>query len=359
MSKSTVIAMSLFLCCMMARGQSMTRYFLTPTVAQQPGIEQHILIDTGANGKQGKDTLFQIRTTDGEPMAYYRKIRQEACFDGKCRPLDVRIYWNITGRYLGLELPPGEFLSKTEHVPFTRAEYRRLNGLLADSLSPLGQWKIQQIKKTSGEADLDGITGATTPSIAPYVVKGALYTTYVLWHIIYGDTQQTVMRLTAAQLTPNLMAKIVSSNDRGDRLWVLPYLTRANLTPTLQDSLLAMINEENYSLSERVIKLLPANSLNDSLMQNKWIAQLKVVHYALQSLLLEKLMQVTTLYPASSVALAEQMKHLNGKPLADIFKLYRKFQVSDKRVMHVVTELSNSDNGYVAHMAKAYLTNNQ
>jgi len=337
----------------------MTRYFLDPTVTQQSGTEQHTLIDTGKQGKLGKDTLFQIRTAEGEPMAYYRKIKQEACFDGKCRPLNVWVYWNITGRYLGLALPPGEFLSKTEHVPFTRAEYWRLNGLLADSLSPLGQWKIQQIKKTSGEADLDGITGATTPSIAPYVVKGALYTTYVLWHVIYGNTQQEVMRLTAAQLTPNLIAKIISGKDRSDRLWVLPYLTETDLAPTLQDSLLAMINEENYSLSERVIKLLPAKSLDDPLMQNKWVAQLKVVHYALQSLLLEKLMHASTLYPASAVALAEQMKHLNGKPLANIFKLYRKFQVSDKRVMRVVTELSNSDNGYVAHMAKDYLTNNQ
>lgn len=347
--------MGLFVCCNMANGQSTTRYFLTPTVVQEPGITRYVLIDTGENGKLGKDTLFRVQTSEGEPMAYYRKIKQEACFDGQCRPLNVRIYWNITGRYLGLALPPGEFLSKTEHVPFTMTEYNRLNSLLADSLSPLRQLQSKQIKKSSGEANLDGITGATTPSIAPYVIKGALYTTYVLWHIVYGDTQQEVTRLTAEQLTPNLVEKIALSDDLGDRLWLLTHLTQTSLTPTLQNFFLAMINENNYSLSERVIRLLPTNILNDSLMQSKWVARLQDVHYALQSLLIEKLMHVETLHHEVVLALAQQMKYMNGKPLTDIFTLYRKFHVSDKQVIRIITELGNSDNSYVASMAKAYL----
>src|SRR3546814_5039171 len=63
----------------------------------------------------------------GFPVAYYRKINTDVCFDGKCRMLKVSLYWNVTGRFLGIELPPGEFLSKSDHEPFTLSEYYRMN----------------------------------------------------------------------------------------------------------------------------------------------------------------------------------------------------------------------------------------
>jgi len=65
------------------------------------------------------DTLFQIRSANGYPIAYYKKIFTGVCFDSECRMLDIVLYWNITGRYLGFELPEGEFLSKSDHQAFS------------------------------------------------------------------------------------------------------------------------------------------------------------------------------------------------------------------------------------------------
>src|SRR5690606_20261779 len=98
------------------------RYFMQPSFPLEPaGGVKKFLIDTGTR-HIGQDTLFQAVTATGEPLVYYRHLIREVCFDGQCRLLNVLLYWDITGRYLGFELPAGEFLSKTEHEPFTTRE---------------------------------------------------------------------------------------------------------------------------------------------------------------------------------------------------------------------------------------------
>src|SRR5690606_10087386 len=117
----------------------------------------------------------QVLSKDGIPVSYYRKIITEVCFDDKCRLLKANIFWNITGRYLGVELPDNEFLSKTDHEPFTLAEYNRLNLLLADSLLPLGTLRYEDLvpPPTYAIGKFDAVTGATSKDVLEYVVQGA------------------------------------------------------------------------------------------------------------------------------------------------------------------------------------------
>src|SRR5690606_28823472 len=92
------------------------KYFQTPTVPLEAARVVKHYIDF--KDSIPNDTLYQIRSVEDFPIAYYRKIRTGLCFDNKCRLLDIILYWNITGRYLGFEMPKDEFLSKTDHEPF-------------------------------------------------------------------------------------------------------------------------------------------------------------------------------------------------------------------------------------------------
>jgi len=339
-------------------GQQSMRRFLIPTVPQQSVSEQKILIDTGAYHARGKDTLFQILNAKREPIAYYRKIMREACFDGQCRPLNLHLYWNITGRYLGLELPPGEFLSKTEHEPFTKNEYQQLDGLLTDSLSPLANFNYNDLTPAVNreKEKLDGVTAPTAQAVLPYVVKGAVYTTYVLWQLVYGDTQQEVRRITKEVLTPSLALEILESPDLSDRFWMLNNMdSLKNLTPSLGQKLLNMVTDTNYSLGERALYAIPVHSLSSDTLQLKLLNRFQTVGYSLKLLILEKLFHAPTLYPQVVTGFAGQLKELNGAPLAAVFRLFTKFRIRDEQTINKIKALQQSNNSYVFNLATTYL----
>src|SRR3546814_13230678 len=96
------------------------RFFLRPTL-DLPVSEVRTSLVT-VEDSIPNDTLFQLLSSEGFPVAYYRKINTDVCFDGKCRMLKVSLYWKITGRYLGLELPPGEFLRDRKRTRLTSSQ---------------------------------------------------------------------------------------------------------------------------------------------------------------------------------------------------------------------------------------------
>jgi len=155
------------------------------------------------------DTLYGHMSDKGAPVFFSRNVVTSVCFDGKCRLLDVIVYWNPTGRYLGFELPEKEYLSKHDHEPFTEEEYIRLNALLADPFLPLGGYSYNEIVMESSKAsnsesqyeeeEIDGVSSATSKFILDFVVEGAAYTTYKLWHLIYGPTSGVIKKWTTVE----------------------------------------------------------------------------------------------------------------------------------------------------------------
>ena len=166
------------------RSDQPTRYFLSRTLPFTPTEVQAFTFDF--DDELLDDTLFQTMSKEGFPLSYHRRLKTSVCFDDKCRLLDVAIYWNITGRYLGFELPEKEYLSKTDHEPFTAGEYERLNALLADEQSPLGNMSYEELvpRPYFTVKGIDGVTSATAKNVLDYIVKGAAYTTYKMWHFI-------------------------------------------------------------------------------------------------------------------------------------------------------------------------------
>ena len=79
------------------------KYMQVATIESSIAEEESIVTtykDTLAN-----DFIYLRTTKESIPLYYYKNVKGEVCFDDECRLLDVVVYWNITGRYLGFELP--------------------------------------------------------------------------------------------------------------------------------------------------------------------------------------------------------------------------------------------------------------
>ena len=168
------------------------KYMQVATIESSPADGPSIVVTIKDSVTNETVSLRKIK--DNILLDYYKKVKGEVCYDDECRLLDIVVYWNITGRYLGFELPKEEFLSKYNHEPFSESEYQRLHTLLADSSIPLDAVSFEKLleQPRNEEGTVDAVSGATSKSVAGMVVKGAAYTTYKLWNIVNGPTMDFV-----------------------------------------------------------------------------------------------------------------------------------------------------------------------
>jgi hypothetical protein len=332
------------------------KYTRSRTIAVDYGIEQTYV--QAFQDNSATDSLYLLKTGKHIPVHYFRKVHTGVCFDNKCRELDIIVYWNITGRYLGFAMPEGEFLSKTEHEPFTEEEYVRLNELLADPSLPLGGISFEElIDASESETGLvDGVSGATSNEVSEMVVEGAAYTTHKLWNIVYGPTQDLVIQLTEKQLTPDLIDKILKSPDINDRVWALNRIDQSiELNSNLSCSLLDIISGEDYFLAYSAIHAIDPVHLDSDAFQSGLFSKYAVLDYGLKKMILEKLM--TAPYLSEDIVISSRglLEQLNGQQLGDFLEMYSIHSVSDPETCRTIATLLGNENRYISQKAYKFL----
>ncbi len=332
------------------------RFFAVPTMPQHVHGVHRIPIDTGGV-VHPKDTLFQLLSAGGNPISYYRKIKTEVCFDGSCRLLRIDLYWNVTGRYLGFELPSKEFLSKAEHTPFDKHEYLQLHDILADSLSPVGNLSYQNlIVGNYADAKVDGVTRPTSKDVLPYVVKGAVFTTYTMWNLIYGSTQADIEQATETVLTPRLLLDILNSTDTWDRYWALDRLgILPKISQDVQNSVLNFVCDDTYNLAARAIAAIPQHWCDDTAFQQALWSTFDSVQYVLRPKLIGKLSMCKKIDRSVLLGIAERLSRMNGPVLTAGLACLRNYLPDDPVIREHVTAMLHHQNPYIVNQVKRFL----
>lgn len=305
------------------------------------------------------DSIFLVQRKESNiPLHFFKNIVTDVCFDNECRLLQVSVYWNITGRYLGFDLPPGEFLSKHDHKPFSQDEYERLNDLLADPNLPLNAVSFEELIEIPDltSDSIDGISGATTKTISEMVVKGAAYTTYTLWNIVHGPTQDLVVQKTEKQLSPDLIDLILKSPDQSDKVWVLGRITsRTILTKKLTTSLLEIIAGDDFFLAYSALNALKSSHLASTSLQSNLFSIYEHADHSIQRMIIEKLMKTSSLSSTFVVRSRAILGTLNGKQLGDMLKLYANHDINDMETLNVVAKILKNENRFVSRQAYNFL----
>ncbi len=310
------------------------------------------------NDTIGNDSLFVLRNEDGLPHSYARNILTGVCIDGTCRLLNISLYWTVTGRYLGFRLPEGEFLSKTEHEPFQPKDYQQLHQLLADPFSRLANYQIEELVPKTDEEEVDGVTSATITRIKDFVVENAVYTTYTLWHIVHGLTQQQVENYTQQHLSTELLLKILSSSDQYDVQWGLKNITdQTDWTPDLLDQLFSLVTSNNLTTAKQAIDAIPVDYLEEEASQLRLFSYFDQTTHFSRLRILNKLKQVAILSPSIEAQLANQLPTLNGSAVKAVLELFSAHQLYSAQNEKIVASLLEHDNRFIARKAFQFLDN--
>lgn len=295
------------------------------------------------------ETFYQVKTTEGIPLYFYKNIETSVCYDNKCRPLNLEVFWNITGRYLGFQLPEGEFLSRYEHKPFNPEDYERLNFLLADPILPIGNRPFESLVGQAGGKGnaVDAVSGATAQGVKDYVVEGAAYTTYTLWKILYGPIRAQIVDLTDGEMNPELLGLILKSPSSEDIVWALERLdTSSSLSPVMEQRISDLIVRSDYFSAYAALNAIQPRYLQTKSFQLRLLDQYPAVDYGLKKLLIETLKTAPALAPEVIKKSNELLPALNGPQLGAMLELYRHHQVQDEASGRALARLLESDDRF-------------
>ena len=339
-----------------SREISTVRYMETPSVK---GTVTRILpVAIDFKDTISGDTLYLQFTSEGLPQSAFRKINTGVCVDNQCRLLDISVYWDITGRYLGFELPPGEFLSKTEHQPFSGEEYKQLHTLLADPYSPLANYTLEELvpQKKEGQENVDAISSATVRDVLNSVVEGAVYTTYTLWHVVYGNSQKEVRKLGLQYFSDDLVLNMLDSPSTEDRIWVLDHLSgKAEWSNHIRQKVLSLISNDNFYLSGRAIQSFTPEMMASVDLQKQLYTIFGNMDYSVKRLIVLKLSKAPVLSEEVRNGLASGLSQYWGSLSQNILDLFIQHQVDDVPSCLQISELLSGKNRFLARKAFNYL----
>jgi len=304
-----------------------------------------------------KDNLFIERSVEGFPVLYFRKFSTGVCLENECRPLLIILYWTVTGRYLGFELPQGEFLSKTEHEPFVKKEYEELNKLLSNSYSTLANFSLEElVEPVTNEEEVDGVSGATRSGILDYCVDGAVFTTYTLWHLVYGDTRRKIIDNTKSEMTPELLELILESNNKEDRKWALSNSNKfLETSKSIQDKIFDLIDKGD-ELSGFIIEGISQRYLEVDSIQEKFYSEFKTGPFSVKRAIIKKLSQSGYLTPTVKRELVLSLeKESNDRLIGEILDMLFSHGITEKELLRSLTSMLEHENIMVSHKTFSYL----
>lgn len=130
--------------------------------------------------------IYLLKDSLRNPLCFYSDIFSPVCFDNSCRAVSLRIYWDLCGEFLGFKVAANDPLTKNRHEPFSKQDYYTLYTILNNPNAEISKMNKQDLVNHNSISGVDAVSGATTSGISAFVVAGAAYSTYTLWHLVYG-----------------------------------------------------------------------------------------------------------------------------------------------------------------------------
>lgn len=152
----------------------------------------------------------------GLPESYFCHVNTPVCEEGLCKLMIIDVYWDVLGNFLKYELPPHEPLTKFDHLPFTEADHVQLKKILSDRASILRDYPVRDLvdQRVVRKSDVvDAVSAATRAEVKDAIVSGAVYSTYVLWHIVNGPIADRIAAYTKPMFTEKLLDKMFQSGN--------------------------------------------------------------------------------------------------------------------------------------------------
>jgi len=210
------------------------------------------------------DTTYMLRDESGNTL-FYQDIFTPVCTDNTCLPVSITIYWDILGNYHSYGVSKNAPLTKAGHVPFSQEDYEKLDRVLADAYSILGNYTkedlkqlVQEDKNGKKKENVDAMSGATWKSGQSLVIDGALYTSHTLWKLTHGPIKEKLLHYTKTHLLDiHLMKQCLQSDKASFRRFAIEQLANFEIE-ALHKEVLHIVQGNDADMSYSLLYQLPS-----------------------------------------------------------------------------------------------------
>lgn len=299
-----------------------------------------------------------------KPKFYFSKLVTPVCESGQCYLVEVTIFWDLIGTYVGFKLPPDKTLTKIDHKHFDQADYKKLHRILGDINWPLAGYAINELiidsTKILVDSELDAYSGATVNFVrAEDNIPGALYTIYTLWEFVHSRDMVNHMQDYTLSLIENKSLQIetfLTSEKVSQRLWGLDNIEESvPVAESMISSWLNLIADDDYFLAYSAIRAIKSTHLESAAMQLGLFAKYKKVNHGLKKMIIEKLFEAPHLDSEIVRQSRSLLPALNGQQLGDFLKLYTTHAINDLQTCSVVSTILQNENKYISQKAYKFL----
>lgn len=317
--------------------------------------EFHILDDKG-------EEIQIVGLVDEQGMLYWhRRLFTPVCLTGECKLIDIGIYWQCTGEFLGLEIY-GEHLTKTDHSEFSDQDYERLMQIIENDWSKLREYELSDLVEEAWEdnPNVDGTSGATKKEIAAEAVEDAVYTTHTIWHLIHVGEKEQLRELTAAELTkdPSLLEKMLADDGANDfRKFVLKFISLGKFVAeewvnTFVIESLEM--EGGRELNSLAMKSLPRCDYADPWFVNRLVAIYSGSNTGAKIRYISEFQHLKYIPTDLSDAIVANISSQQDWYIVKVFQLFKDKEAHQGLLKNLAVNLESKDNPLLENILNGY-----
>ncbi|WP_236974635.1 hypothetical protein [Membranihabitans maritimus] len=304
-----------------------------------------------------------VRLHDEEelPQAYMSEIVTPVCDDTLCALMNIRVYWNLLGNYIGYDTISGKPLTKNDHIEFEEEDYVKLHKLLVDDNSIIKRKEKKELfdqEKTRVSEVVDAVTGATAKEVKEAVVDGALYSCYTLYHIVHGPLSDSIQSDMESHYNISLQEKLLGSLHSDYQLYALKRLDEAEFM-TYQNRIMDLIRGAIPLNRLYIMKKMPSEMWAERSTQETISGYYSQLEVNSQSYFLRKLEELGDIDGKCLLNLSGNVESMSRNQLKSYIRILSN---NEERITQEVLQQINlaleSGKQYYGYLMEEYLHSN-
>lgn len=293
---------------------------------------------------------------EGLPFAYSSHILTPVCDDTLCALMNIEVYWNLLGNYIGYDTIAGDPLTKNDHLPFLTEDYEKLHRLLSDDNSIIKRKEKHELFDTEAKRVsevVDAVTGATAKEISEAVVDGALYSCYTLYHIVYGPLSEMMLSDMESRFSPDLQSSFMMSDHFDYQLYILKRIQTDDFVQN-QTRILELIHTSIPLNRLYIMKKMPENMWADQHVLLTISGYFEALDGNTQTFFIRQLEKTQHIDPQVLLDLIHHMDILSQNQLKMLIRVFEQQDWRQEVVAAIVDKLNNSDMTY-GYLVEGYV----